>query len=87
MRELINQRAPALKSFLRQNKSIVETLLIALMKLASRKSDGKYVSLAEEFDVILEDNVVYQFFSLYKKKSSQDWDTKQLLLFNSSLPS
>ena len=38
------------------------------MKLASRKSYGKYVSLAEEFDVIIEDNVVYHFFSLYKKK-------------------
>ena len=68
LRELIIQREAALKSFLRGNKCIVETALIALLKLVSREADGKSVSLADEFDMILEESGVHKSFSLYKEK-------------------
>ena len=68
LREIIIQREAALKSFLRGNKCIVETALIALLKLVSREVDGKYVPLADRFDISLEENGVSQPFSLYKEK-------------------
>ena len=67
LRELIIQREAALKSFLRGNKCIVETSLIALLKLVSKEADGKSVSLADEFDMILEESGVHKSFSLYKE--------------------
>ena len=65
LRELILKREPLLKSFLGQSKSIVETALIAILKLVSHGGDGKSTSLAEQFDLILEESGVYKSFSLY----------------------
>lgn len=68
LKELIIQREAALKSFLRQSKSVVEVALVALLKLVARDSDGLSVSLADEFDLILEEAGVHKSFSLYKEK-------------------
>ena len=68
LRKLIVRREPSLKSFLRQNKSVVETALAALLKLVSHDGDGKTTSLAEQFDLILEETGVHRSFSLYKEK-------------------
>ena len=68
LRVMIVKREPALKSFLRQKKSVVETALAALLKLVSHEGDGKTTSLAEQFDLILEEVGVYKSFSLYKEK-------------------
>ena len=55
LRDLILKREPLLKSFLRGSKSIVYCALVALLKLVSHEGDGKTTSLADQFDLILED--------------------------------
>ena len=55
LRDLILKREPLLKSFLRGSKSIVHCALIAFLKLVSHDGDGKTTSLADQFDLILED--------------------------------
>ena len=62
------KREPGFKSYLRQNKSVVETALAALLKLVTHEGDGKTASLAEQFDLILEGAGVYKSFSLYKER-------------------
>ena len=47
---------------------MTETALSALLKLVSRESDGKSVSLRKEFDRILEESGMQKSFSLYKEK-------------------
>ena len=68
LRELIVKRDPALKSYLWQNKSVVETALAAMLKLVAHEGDGKTASLAEQFDLILEEAGVHKSFSLYKER-------------------
>ena len=65
LRELILKREPLLNFFLGQSKSIVETALIAILKLVSHGGDGKSTSLAEQFDLLLEESGVHKSFSLY----------------------
>jgi hypothetical protein len=60
LRDKIEKRDPSLKAFLRQKKSIVAGVVIpALLKLVSRKADGRTSSLSDEFSLILEEDGVY----------------------------
>jgi hypothetical protein len=52
--DMLVKREPMLKSFLRTPKSIVASVVIpALMKLVSKGDDGKVISMADEFSMIL----------------------------------
>ena len=42
--------------------------MIALVGLVAKVGDGKSVSLADEFDVILEEDGVLKTYSLYKER-------------------
>ena len=50
------------------SKSIVQVALIVVLKLVSKESDGKTVSLTEQFDCILDEDGVHKSLSLYKEK-------------------
>ena len=65
----IEKRNGALKSFLRQKKSVVADAVIpALLKLVATEGDGKTSSLADEFSLILEEDGIYKTYSLYKER-------------------
>ena len=68
LRELIGKREPLLKSFLRKKKCVVETALDALLKLVATDGDGKTTSLADCFNLKLEEYGVHKSLSLYKEK-------------------
>ena len=68
IRSKILAQEPNLKSFVGNSKSIVQVALIALLKLVSKESDGKTVSLTEQFDYILDEDGVLKSLSLYKEK-------------------
>ena len=65
---MISKREPALKSFIGQNRSVVETALTALLKLVSHGDDSKTTSLAQQLDIILEEAGVHKSFSIYKER-------------------
>ena len=69
LRKQLEQREPRLKSYLRSSKSIVAgTVIKALLKLVAREGDGKTTSIADDFDLILEEDKVYKTYSLYKER-------------------
>ena len=69
LRQQIEKRNGALKSFLRQKKSVVADAVIpALLKLVATVGDGKTSSLADEFSLILEEDGIYKIYSLYKER-------------------
>ena len=51
------------------SKSIVAgTVIKALLRLVAREGDGKTTSIADDFDLILEEDKVYKTYSLYKER-------------------
>lgn len=67
MSEMISQRQPSLRSFIRQSKSLVLCSIIGLLKIAAHEESATSTSLAKEFDIILEEGNVTKLFSLYKE--------------------
>lgn len=68
IKEIIVKKQPPLKSFLNKSSCVARGALDALIKLASHQSSGKTVSLAKEFDLILEERGKAKSFSLYVEK-------------------
>ena len=68
LKKLIISQEPSLKSFLGNAKCVTEVALVALLKLVSRDSDGKTVSLRDQFDLALECDGIHKSLSLYKEK-------------------
>ena len=66
--EIISQRQPSLRSFIWKSKSVVLCTMTTLLKLVSHEESAKPTSLAEEFDIILEEDNVTKLFSLYKER-------------------
>lgn len=61
-------KIPRLKSFVRSNKSIAVTAMDALLKLVSHEASGKTISLATEFDHILDEEGISKSFCLHEKR-------------------
>ena len=68
LRSAIVSKEQGLRSFLGCSKSVVEVALAALLKLVSRETDGKTISLREQFDCTLESEGIHKSLSLYKEK-------------------
>ena len=68
LRKQLEKREPQLKSFLRSAKSVVLAAIKAFLKLVAKEGDGKTTSLADTFDLILEEDNVYKSYSLYKER-------------------
>ena len=68
LKDHILSQEPRLRSFTGGCKSFVEIALIALLNLVLKESDGKTVSLREQFDCALESNGLHKSLSLYKEK-------------------
>ena len=66
--EMITNRQPNLRSFIRQSKSVVLCALTALLKLVSHEESAKPTPLAKNFDIMLEEDDVTKSFSLYKER-------------------
>ena len=63
------KRDPSRTSILRQKKSILADVIIpALLKVIGRESSSHTSSLSDEFSLILEEDVVYKSYSLYKER-------------------
>ena len=58
-----------LKSFLRSSKSVlIGAVIPALLKLVAHDADGRSTSLADEFELILEEDNVHKSYILYKER-------------------
>jgi len=68
VRTTIEKREPRLKSFIRKSKTVVKVAIQALLQLVAKGGDGKTTSLADEFDLVLEEDGVSKSYSLYKEK-------------------
>ena len=69
LKDTIETREPRLISFTRQSKSIVcKAVINALLTIVATGADGKSVSLADEFSLILEEDHVHKKYSLYKER-------------------
>lgn len=69
LKDIIETREPQLVSFTRQSKSIVcKAVINALLTLVATGGDGKSVSLADDFSLILEEDGVHKKYSLYKER-------------------
>lgn len=68
VRTTIEKREPRLKSFIRKSKTVVKAAIQALLQLVAKGGDGKSTSLADEFDLVLEEDGVSKSYSLYKEK-------------------
>ena len=66
--DLIIQKQPRLKSFVRQSRCITVCAMTALLKLVSNEQSAKPTSLAKEFELILEEDGIAKNFSLYKER-------------------
>ena len=66
MAEMINNRQPNLRPFIRQSKSVV----FCAIKLVSQEESAKPKSLAKDFEIILEEDDVTKRFSLYKDRNA-----------------
>ena len=64
MAEMINNRQPNLRPFIRQSKSVV----FCAIKLVSQEESAKPKSLAKDFEIILGEDDVTKRFSLYKDR-------------------
>ena len=68
LRQQIISREPRLRSFLGQSKCVTEVALAGLLKLVSQESDGKSVSLRDNFNKALEEAGIHKSLILYKEK-------------------
>ena len=68
LRDIIERREPRLKSFIRKSKAVTKAAIITLIGLVTKGVDGKSVSLADKFDVILEEDGVSMTYRLCKEK-------------------
>ena len=68
IRETMEKREPRLKSFIRKSKSLTKAAINALLQLVAKGGDGKTVSLADDFERILEKDGVDKSYSLYKER-------------------
>ena len=68
LRDIFEKREPRLKSFIRKSKSVTKAAIVAFVTLVAKDCDGKSVSLADEFDVILEEDGVSKSYSMYKER-------------------
>jgi hypothetical protein len=68
VRTTIEKREPRLKPFIRKSKTVVKAAIQALLQLVAKGGDGKSTSLADEFDLVLEEDGVSKSYSLYKEK-------------------
>ena len=66
--ETIEKRELRLKSFVRKSRSVTKAANSALLQLVSKGGDGKSVSLADDFDEVLEEDGLYKTLSLYKER-------------------
>ena len=65
---LIVQREPRLRSFVRQSRSVAMCAMKGLLTLVSNEASAKPTSLSKEFDLILEKDHVAKPLSLYKDR-------------------
>ena len=68
LRKQLEKREPQLKSHMRSSKSVVLAAIKAFLKLVAKEGDGKTTSLADTFDLILEEDNVHKSYSLYKER-------------------
>ena len=66
--DLVTKRQPQLKSFVRQSKCVALAALKAMLSLVSHEKSAKPTSLAEEFDLQLEEDGISKSVSLYKER-------------------
>jgi len=67
IRETIEKREPRLKSFIRKSKSVTKAAISALLQLVAKGGDGKSVSLANDFDQILEEEFTSRTVSIKRR--------------------
>lgn len=53
--DMIIQRQPRLKAFVRQSKCVAACAMVALLKLVAHEQNGKPTSLDKGFELILEE--------------------------------
>ena len=66
--KLIIRSQPQLKSFVRQTKCIALAAIKAMLKLVGRDESAKPTSMAQAFDLQLEEDGLYKTMSLYKER-------------------
>ena len=68
LRERLEHINPALKPFFRGKSTVVVAGITAILKLISRDKSGLSVSLADEFDNIIEREGLVKHISMYKER-------------------